>query len=797
MVKAWLQILGTNTKDSTPSILLFFDTKRYLFNVGEGFGRFAIQHRTPLKSIDHIFLTSNKWRSIGGLPGTILTISDLPSSTSVDITGPKNIDAFICSLRSFVQRSTRLNIRQLKNKKEPFLSGLLDYDSGQLRIQPVILSPSPSTFLLKEVVPPHFPNHLNEDKHETVDVPSQSPPEVKGQEYKQIGISMTSKNALKLNPKKVSVGDRTTICYICQIPDEVGKFDAEKAKALGLKPGPKNSILKSGKSVIADDGKTMIFPDQVVSPSKPGAIFVVMDIPSLDHLELVCQNRSWETYTAGGSKTNQVKYVLHITPSEVLNSQKYHQWMNSKFPQVQHVIINEVCHQNHVFENTAINSVLLNQIDPLVFPLQYSELGGSLSTTFGSNWIVANNLTKLPFYGNFEVDTSEELITHLPKFTYEGMIQNFETSLKRPIKQMIDDFKLNYQGEVKKPQLQVTFLGTGSASPSKYRNVSGIFVGLPEGGIILDCGEGTYGQLYRRFGAQLKEHLSTLKVIWVSHLHADHHSGLVRILMEHRNVMIEKNPIYYTPLIVIGPDGLSNYLSEFKNIEDIQYLFINSSHLKSKENELGKTINNLLGMKEFYNVRVIHRKDSYGLVMSHQSGWKLVYSGDTRPCPDLIEAGKGATVLIHEATFEDALYLDAKKKRHSTISEAVDSGVEMNAEHIILTHFSQRYPNFPVLPTEVKHKITVAFDQMTVNETDLKRTPKLHDLMNTLFPASDDKPVPVRDCEEEEEEEHEHTTGPTLKKPLKRENPESVGPPFTDRAKRGKSNEQPSEENKE
>lgn len=32
--------------------------------------------------------------------------------------------------------------------------------------------------------------------------------------------------------------------------------------------------------------------------------------------------------------------------------------------------------------------------------------------------------------------------------------------------------------------------------------------------------------------------------------------------------------------------------------------------------------------------------------------WKLVYSGDCRPCEELVHEGKGAAVLIHEATFD-------------------------------------------------------------------------------------------------------------------------------------------------
>ena len=50
-------------------------------------------------------------------------------------------------------------------------------------------------------------------------------------------------------------------------------------------------------------------------------------------------------------------------------------------------------------------------------------------------------------------------------------------------------------------EMEVVFLGTGAAIPSKYRNVTGIHLnrfGL--GSLLLDCGEGTWGQLVRRYG---------------------------------------------------------------------------------------------------------------------------------------------------------------------------------------------------------------------------------------------------------------------------------------------------------
>jgi hypothetical protein len=51
-------------------------------------------------------------------------------------------------------------------------------------------------------------------------------------------------------------------------------------------------------------------------------------------------------------------------------------------------------------------------------------------------------------------------------------------------------------------EFQFVFLGTGASMPSKYRNVTSIYLDFFEkGGMLLDCGEGTLGQL-RRFTPQ-------------------------------------------------------------------------------------------------------------------------------------------------------------------------------------------------------------------------------------------------------------------------------------------------------
>jgi hypothetical protein len=73
-----------------------------------------------------------------------------------------------------------------------------------------------------------------------------------------------------------------------------------------------------------------------------------------------------------------------------------------------------------------------------------------------------------------------------------------------------------------------------------------------------------------------------------------------------------------------------------------------------------------------------------------------------------------ATLLIHEATFEDELQEEAIDKKHSTTTEAISSGIEMNASFTMLNHFSQRYPKIPVFSEQFTKHTGIAFDHMRV-----------------------------------------------------------------------------------
>jgi ribonuclease Z len=121
----------------------------------------------------------------------------------------------------------------------------------------------------------------------------------------------------------------------------------------------------------------------------------------------------------------------------------------------------------------------------------------------------------------------------------------------------------------------------------------------------------------------------------------------------------------------------------------------------------------------------------------------------------VIDAAKDATLLVHEATFEDELQDEAIYKKHSTTAEALGVAAAAGAYRTLLTHFSTRYPRIPVMkppPVEVAVEggepagadgsgsdlaavgsVLVAFDLMTVNLADLPWLPRMLPVLDELF----------------------------------------------------------------
>jgi ribonuclease Z len=79
------------------------------------------------------------------------------------------------------------------------------------------------------------------------------------------------------------------------------------------------------------------------------------------------------------------------------------------------------------------------------------------------------------------------------------------------------------------------------------------------------------------------------------------------------------------------------------------------------------------------------------LVGPRRSGRKVAISGDTRPTQTVIDAARGADVLVHEATFADEEADRARETGHSTAREAATVAARAGVRQLVLTHFSARY----------------------------------------------------------------------------------------------------------
>ncbi|CAM9267280.1 unnamed protein product [Ectocarpus sp. 12 AP-2014] len=324
---------------------------------------------------------------------------------------------------------------------------------------------------------------------------------------------------------------------------------------------------------------------------------------------------------------------------------------------------------------------------------------------------------------------------------------------------------------------EVFFLGTGSAAPTKNRGCSGILVRIPQAGLVghnglaaegaplrllIDAGEGTLGHFERQFGREgaLRE-IRALDCVWISHKHADHHTGLFRLIAEHHRARQASRSAgggsrqAAAPLVVVAPSAVLTFVKACKEFsgEDISYQAMRCKDLERAWRWQGgsgtragpsgrggsrRGVSALLsGMR---SVPVIHCREAYGLVLQlWEDGAKLVYSGDTRPCDRLVRAGTGAALLIHEATFDDSMQQDAVSKFHCTTSEALEVGRRMRAGEVVLTHFSQRYPRVPVLDTERAQHFCVAFDGMVLNGNTVGVLPAAANLLSqVLEPKAED-----------------------------------------------------------
>ncbi len=93
--------------------------------------------------------------------------------------------------------------------------------------------------------------------------------------------------------------------------------------------------------------------------------------------------------------------------------------------------------------------------------------------------------------------------------------------------------------------MKVLFLGTGNAFGSGGRNPISILVQSEEMGILLDCGPSAL-----RMMKHLDKSPTCIDLVFISHHHGDHFSGVPFFLLEFQYQQARDRE-----LTVVGPDG--------------------------------------------------------------------------------------------------------------------------------------------------------------------------------------------------------------------------------------------------
>lgn len=270
-------------------------------------------------------------------------------------------------------------------------------------------------------------------------------------------------------------------------------------------------------------------------------------------------------------------------------------------------------------------------------------------------------------------------------------------------------------------ELEVTFLGTSGAVPTPERGLSATL--LKRGGdrILVDCGEGTQRQLMRAsVGINQIDH------ILLTHMHADHYLGLPGLLKTW-DLWGRTEPV-----AIYGPKGVSSIMSLLQRIighTDFPYTTheiapgaviqrdgyrleaLKTDHRvasvgwslveEARPGRFDVEAAKAAGVKPGPDFGKLQRGETVSgtdgpvtpemVLGPGRAGRTVVVTGDTRPCPAVLEAAQGADVLVHDSTFTQEAADRARETYHSTSAEAAALAKEAGVQMLALTHLSFRH----------------------------------------------------------------------------------------------------------
>ena len=736
-MKFWIKVVCNAMRDLSPSLILMCDNKVILaINMCDGYQRQANVSKLKFLNFDNIFLTDANIETTSGTIGFYLTANDAYKGKEFlkcNLYGPKGTKEF-CKCLSFE-----------------------NYEIGWVFTE---FEDSKSTYEVNKTV-------------------------------SMIPILLDAK------------GKRNIACYLIDPLPGKPKFKGEEAKKMGLSVTQIKDLI-AGKDVTLPDN-TIVKPDSMFHPSEKPGKALVMFVPSCEYIPSLLGNKELIV------KCSEVALVYHIAPFEVLSNTDYMDYMAKIGQKSVHVmdckelnddiapryytqIFVKALHEcnNRAFPNELLKPIhLKDEAKRNIVLAEYKKRNlGIVFSEVGRNY---------NFWPKFDVSKESSLPGfHQPspedEKEYKTIISKIESDEK------LKSLRLSLQNIVPSRKFEneptIIVLGTASQKPLKYRCVSSIYMNIPGAmdgkvskynpkeyyknscGIMLDAGEGCYGQLLDHFEDMeiIESILENMKCIYITHHHGDHIFGMIKLIKEIDTVMAKKHgesakdKIMYVIIPnnmndmmlslvkssdLVYPERLKILLSESLNVDPIpHYCKPEKNPVPDKllsEEEIKNFIENLyknaddklkemwdfmlktMKINRFYTYQTNHCTGSHGILIESEN-WKIAYTGDTFPCLTVENFTKNVDLLIHECTFSD----DAKRKEddicHTTLSQCIDIYDKIKPWRMLLTHFSNKAKRIVNLGEEaMKRNFITAFDHFQFNLSDAEWIHKLQPLLEAVI----------------------------------------------------------------
>jgi ribonuclease Z len=265
---------------------------------------------------------------------------------------------------------------------------------------------------------------------------------------------------------------------------------------------------------------------------------------------------------------------------------------------------------------------------------------------------------------------------------------------------------------------ELVVLGTASQVPTRQRNHNGYVLLWDGEGILFDPGEGSQRQMLH---AGVAAH--DLTRICVTHFHGDHSLGLAGVI---QRISLDRVP---HPVTAHFPAGGRHWFDRLR--------YATAYHESADLREEPVTRDGPLAVTPSFTlsaVRLSHPVESYGYRLTEPDGRRMLpdrlaahgISGpdvgrllregslrgvdlaevseprpgqrfafvmDTRLCPGVALLADGCDLLVIESTFLDQDAALAAEHGHLTAGQAASAARDAGVRHLVLTHFSQRYPD--------------------------------------------------------------------------------------------------------